>query len=440
MQAEIVELRRQAADFAPVYTENYGKLKRVQSQLAAVQAVFDAKRSEIVTRIKNDYSEALRKEGLLAAAYAAQTKVVTADGEKSIQYNILKREADSNRQMYDTMLQQLKESTIASALRASNLRIVDAAMIPRLPYKPRVSVSTVLGMIFGALVGVTFIVVRARADRTIQSPGETVLYLKLPELGIIPAIKAPRINSKLPIKDRVELVTWQHKPSAIAESFRSTLISMLFANHNGPTAKTFVLTSAQPSEGKSTVASNLAIAIAEVGQRVLLIDADMRRPRLHDIFGMANETGLTDALRDRATLNGDFTLGGVIQQTSVPNLYLLPSGKSVSSATNLLYGPRTAELLEYLKSQFDSVLIDTPPMLGIPDARVLGRMADSVILVVRAGHTTRDSAAAALQRFSDDGTKIMGTILNNWNPKATGHYYGYGRDYYYSSSSYYHEK
>jgi polysaccharide biosynthesis transport protein len=437
---KITDLKRQIAQLRATFTPEYKTVRRAEAELATLQAAFDADRSAILTRIHNEYEEALRKEKLLASAYTAQTNQVTGEGEKSIQYNILKREADSNRQLYDAMLQQLKESTIASAMRASNVRVVDPAKVPKTPYKPNASQSAGLGLLSGMLIGAAFIVMRERADRTIQKPGDTPLYLQLPELGIIPSGKSSGLRNPLAAipsgskgADQVELVTWHRKPSAVAESFRSTLISILFANDVATKPKILVLTSAGPAEGKSTVTSNLGIAIAEVGQKVLLIDADMRRPRQHEIFAMCNERGLSNILRERMELNGDRSLGGLIRESEVPGLFVLTSGPGTSAATNLLYGSHMPEVLKYLRQEFDVVLIDTPPMLQIPDARILGRLADRVIMIIRSGHTTRDAASAACHRFSEDGTSLMGTILNDWNPKLTPNgYYGY-YDKYYSS-------
>jgi capsular exopolysaccharide synthesis family protein len=454
---KMTDLRRQIAELSTAYTPEYPKVRRAQAELATLQAAFDRDRAAILSKIRNEYEEATRREKLLTAAYDAQTKRVTGEGEKAIQYNILKREVDSNRQLYDTMLQQLKESTMASAMRASNIRVVDPASVPKRPYKPSALQNVLLGLLTGIFVGAAFIVIRDRADRTIQQPGDANFHLNLPELGIIPSglLDKPRRGALDKIRRRniaagsdasaaggtsengspgVELITWQRKPSLIAESFRSTLISILFAGENGPHPKVLVLTSPGPSEGKSTVASNLGIAIAEVGQRVLLIDADMRRPRQHEIFAMKNEWGLSNILRERTEMNGDKSLGGAIRESEIPGLYLLTSGPGTSAATNLLYGSHLPEVLKYVRAEFDIVLIDTPPMLQIPDARVLGRMADRVILVVRAGRTTRDAAIAARQRFDEDGTKMLGTVLNDWNPKfAPNGYYGYYNSYYYKS-------
>ncbi len=452
-QVKITDLHRQIAELSTIYTPEHSRVKRLQNQLATLQTAYERDRTAILKRIKNEYDEALRKEKLLAGAYSAQTRQVSGESEKAIQYNMLKRDVDSSRTLYDTMLQQLKQATIAAAMRASNIRVVDPAAVPARPYKPRAPVSAGLGLLTGLFLGAAFIVMRERADRSIQQPGDSTFFLNLPELGIIPSALADpsvrrtartlRAASRLvstpgssvistsSLEDRVELVTWQRKPSMLAESFRSALISILFAGENGSRPKVLVLTSSGPGEGKSTVVSNLGIAIAEVGQKVLLIDADMRKPRMHEIFGMTNERGLSEILRQKMTLNGDPSMQGLIRETEVPGLFVLTSGTSTSAATNLLYGNYMPELLKYLRVEFETILIDTPPMLQIPDARVLGRIADKVILVVRAGKTTRDAAVAARQRFSEDGTKLLGTILNDWNPKhSTTGYYGYYNGYY----------
>ena len=429
--AKIRDLHSQIADLRTIYAPDYDKVRRLQAELSVLQSTFEHDRTAILGRIKNEFQDSLRREQLLQAAYNAQTQQVTGEGEKTIQYNILKREVDSNRQLYDSMLAQLKQSSIASAMRASNIRVVDTAKIAVRPYKPDRQQSTGIGALAGVFLGAAFIIMRSRADTSIQQPGETSALTNMPELAIIPAGKADRLKSLLPqgnLQDRLELEAWQRKPSPVAESFRSALISILFTPEHTLNSKlqTLVLTSPGPAEGKSTVSSNLAIAIAEVGRKVLLIDGDMRRPRQHDVFSIDNSLGLSSVLREKAELNGDPTLGGAIQTTPIPGLSILPSGPHTSSSTNLLINPHMAHLLAYLKDHYDLVLIDTPPMLQIPDARVVGRLVDSVIMVVRANKTTRTAVLAACQRFSEDGTKILGTILNDWNPKtAPDGYYGY---------------
>jgi capsular exopolysaccharide synthesis family protein len=215
----------------------------------------------------------------------------------------------------------------------------------------------------------------------------------------------------------------------VAESFRATLVSILFSGDDDNRPRIMVVSSSSPGEGKSTVVSNLGIAVAEVNHRVLLIDADLRKPRLHEVFSLPNDRGLIDLLRSKEPFTS--IPPGIIQETEMPDLYVLTSGSATTSATSLLYSTRMPELLKVLRTEFETIFIDTPPMLQIPDARVLGRIVDSVILVVRAGKTTRDAAQAAHQRFVADGTKLLGTILNDWNPKRSPNgYYGNYNGYY----------
>jgi len=232
----------------------------------------------------------------------------------------------------------------------------------------------------------------------------------------------------------VALATLKRKPSMLAESFQNALTSILFSAHHGERPRMMAVTSAGPSEGKSTVVSNLAIALAQINQRVLIVDADMRRPRVHQIFGVSNEIGLSTLLNERSAVRAR-PQSAYFVETEVPGLVVLPSGPIATNASNLLYSPRLAELLGALRSEFDSILIDTPPMLHLADARVLGQHCDSVILVVRAGRTTRDAALAALKKLEQDGTSVLGTILNDWDP--TGGAVGYGGTYYRGYSKYY---
>ncbi len=455
-EAKLTDLKRELAEQRATYKDDYRTVQKVLVQIEPLQAALDRARGDILKRIRNEYDEAVRKENLLAADYASQRDIVTGEGGKAIQYSILKREVESNRQLYDTMLQQLKQSSLASALRASNIHVVDPAKPPSQPYKPDTESSAGVGLLCGLSLGAAFVIMRERADRSIQGPGETQAFLNLPELGVIPAddtstrVRLRLVGSKKIAPDTaqgegdgqvagsgelatrrvlVELVSWQRKPSIVAESFRATLVSILFSGESGTRPRVMVVTSANPSEGKSTVVSNLGIAIAEVNQKTLLIDADLRKPRMHDIFNLKNDKGLSELLRSKDPVST--LLEGVIQETTIPDLYVLTSGAATSAATSLLYSNRMPELIQKLRTEFETILIDTPPMLQIPDARVLGRMVDRVVLVMRAGKTTRAAAMAARQRFSEDGTKMLGTILNDWNPKHSpngyyGNYSAYG--------------
>ena len=446
--AKVSDLRRQIADLSAVYTPEYSKIKRLDAELVTLEAAFEHDRADVLSRIQTDYQESLRRENLLSLAYLTQTKEVSGQGEKAIQYNILKREVDSNRQLYDTMLQQTKQASVASAMRASNVRVVDPADPPTIPVSPNLKLNAVVGAFLGLVTSLGFVLISERADRTLQQPGDAQLWTNLPELGAIPssAVDAQKrfygphnatpsvdaapltvgMPSNAPARTHsVELMTWESKPSLVAEAFRSVLTSILFVGENGNRPRVLVMTSANASEGKTTVVSNLGIAMAEIRRKVLIIDADLRRPRMHQLFSLQNERGLSDVLRTQQ-ISEQQEVNGLICHTSVPGLDVLPSGPATHAAANLLYSPHLATLISRFREQYDMVLIDTPPMLQMTDARVAARLADGVVVVARAGKTTRDAITALTQRFKEDRSRVLGTILNDWNPKRSPRgYYGY---------------
>ena len=458
LQTKLTELQRQSAEMRATYNEKYPKLLKIDPQVKWLESQFQRERAAILARINNENTEALRKESLLRVDYETQAKLVRDEGEKGVHYGILKRDVDSMRQLYDSMLQRVKEASIAGAIKASNIRIVDPARIPGGPSRPNLPSNAMLGLLAGVFCGVAFVVVAEKGNKTFREPGDVQFYLNLPELGVIPSekaqvgsysrrkLKAAVHNDKLllgngavsgELAQRIELTVHQQKSSMLAESFRATLTSILFMNQTGPRPRALVVTSSGPGEGKSTVISNLAAALGEIHQRVLLIDADTRKPRQHEIFGVPNDAGLTTLLLDMRDPE-QVDLEHLIRPTRVPGVFIMPAGPAVASVTNLLYSGRMEQYLELLGRLFDVVLIDTPPMLQIPDARVLGRMAGGVVLVVRTGKTTRDAASAVRQRLQEDGTKILGTILNDWNPKASpSGYYGQTNGYYKAYQGYY---
>ena len=397
------------------------KVQKLAAQIAEVEAALTQERANIVIRIKNDFEAASQREGLITQEYSRQLQVVDGQSTKSVHYDILKREADTNHAIYESMLQKVKEAGIVSAMRASNYKLVDPAATPRTPFKPNPIQSASMGSLGGLVLGILFVLVRERADRSLQQPGDAAHYLNLPELGVIPSDRANsapiygyggrRTPIPQPSEDvqEVALATFKRRPSMLAESFHDTLTSILFSGQNGTQPQIIALCSPSPSEGKSTVSSNLAAALADINQKVLLIDADMRRPRLHKIFGLTNIEGLSSLLKSPQPVL-ELPKSPVIAETQVPGLSLLCSGPAVSNAANLLYSPRLAEVLRAARGVFDYVLIDTPPMLQLADARIISQHCDTVIMVVRAGKTTRDAGRAARQKFGQDSTPILGVI------------------------------
>jgi succinoglycan biosynthesis transport protein ExoP len=428
MEATLTDLRRQEADMGVTFKPDYTKTKRIHAEIESLEAAINARRAEIVDRVDNELRQSERREQLLAAAYARQTRSVVDDSEKSIQYDMLKHDVDTNRQIYQTMLQRVKESSIASAMKATNVRVIDAAKAPTHPYKPKLPLNSAAGMLFGLIVGAGVIIVRTRTNACVQNPGDAGLLLGIPELGVIPAAeiahRALPAATLLPSNRQLETVSMDTGTSPVlADSFRSVLASILFAGAR-QRQRVLVVTSANPAEGKTTTAANLAATLAKMNRKVLLIDGDIRSPRVHSIFGLDNSDGLTNVLQE-ITLRPTAKIDAAIRETSIPNLHVLTSGPAVQAGADLLFSASMPSILARYREQYDMILIDTPPMLLMPDARVLARVADGVILIARSRKTGREAIQAAHRRFVEDHTPVLGIVLNDWDAKMSAYnYYG----------------
>jgi succinoglycan biosynthesis transport protein ExoP len=288
-----------------------------------------------------------------------------------------------------------------------------------------------IGLLSGLFGGILLVVFLDRADRSIQEPGDAAFFLGIPELGVVPNASI-RLGEDRPLlafagaqtPGNLALFAGGRAHSAMAESIRTVLTSIMFANPDAERPRVMVVTSAAPGEGKSTLVSNLAATLAEINQRVLLIDADLRRPSLHRMFGFQNDEGVAELLR----AGNPTSPNGSIRRTAIPNLSLLMSGPPHAGNPTLLYSDRLRDLLESVRNDYDAVFIDTPPMLTMADARVVARYSDAVILVARANITSRQALRDACQRFLDDGANVLGAVLNDWNPRKSSRY-GYSRYY-----------
>jgi capsular exopolysaccharide synthesis family protein len=367
-------------------------------------------------------------------AYSQQAQLVSRQTNKSIRYDTLKNEVDSNRAMYTETLRKVKEAGVVSAMRTSNIRVIDRARPPSTPFRPDPILNAGLGLSGGVILAFCFVLVRESTDRSFRLPGNAPDFLGVPELGVVPSA-APRTVKLLQPAHRsggplslaegrgskalMELMAWDNPTSEFALSFRAIMTSILYSRHNGAVPKVIAVSSSQPREGKTTVVCNLGITLAQIGKRVLLIDGDSQRPQLHKVFHLSDTRGLGNQLSTTEPVRRL-----MVQETKVPGLSVLPSGEYANHEFNMLYSKRLLELIAQARHDYDVVLIDTPPLLVMPDARVFGRFADGIVLVLRAAHTDRATALVTQQRIHDDQTTLLGTILNDWKSDVDS-YKGY---------------
>ncbi len=445
-ELKLAELRRELAELSASFTDEFWRVRRVRAQIAELEKTLAAELERTVARSRNEFEAARSRERMLERYYAAQARLVAEQSEREIRYSILAGEVETNRELYNSLLQKVKEAGVASAMRISTIRVVDPALPPRFRSRPSHLLNSLLGLMAGGLAGFALIFAGERLDGAVKAPGELNQRLRLTELGAIPVPQREQTSSRAALADKaaaarrpadpkpestelVELIR-NGRDAMLTEHFRAAVTSILFAAPPRESANIFVITSPSPGEGKTTVATSVAATMAEVKGRVLLIDADMRKPRVHRVFGLPNRRGLTDLLRGDIPLDAMAEQGLLQPAPAIPGLTVLTSGPPFLKAPNLLHSQALRALLSRLENEFDAVIIDTPPMLQIADARILGQLADGVILVVRANQTLRLSAKAAAGRLQQDGARILGTILNGWNPRNGSHgYYGEYRRY-----------
>lgn len=421
-ETDLQNMRRQLADLSTIYQPDNYRITRLQAQIADTETAIAKERKGIRERLRKDYLAAASVERMLSRSLRGQLAKVEKQTEKELQYNVFKNEVETTQKLYDSVLERAKDAGAASSLRITNIRVIDRATPPPLPYVPNVPLNIALGLGIGTLGGVGLVLIGTRSSK-VRYPGELTSAC-VPELGVVPS--AP---SELAAHDPDWIMrdTWSDgvDSSLFRESFRAALLSILFrtqadcsANALTTDAQTrvVVVTSVDMMEGKTTLVTNLGIASAQQKRDVLLIDADFRRPRLHQRFDLPNSSGLINALlrTESPELVEDPSLKSLVQPTKIPHLWVLTSGPVGAGAANLLYASGLNATVRQLARHFDVVLIDTPPMALYPEARVLGRVSDGVVMVVRANSRSREELHAAYQKLLEDRVPVLGAILNDW--------------------------
>ena len=439
-QLKLADLQAQVAALVPPLTEENPKVIHLRSQIREVQAQLQATDSNSTHRGTNEYAAAKEREDMLRAAYQAQASTVSSDLQKAAQVSLLRRELESEQNLYQTLLQRAKEAGFASAMQASTIRVVDAAQLPKIPFSPQRKLAGAVGLALGCLFGTGFAFYKERNNKVFQMPGDVQRYLHVHEIGVIPAIQRGgrglsvigngRLLSSKSTDTRetaVQLTGWNDRFSIAAEAYRNAVLSILLSDTN-KRSRSYVISSPSAGEGKTTIVSNLGVALSKSKLRVVVVDGDLRRPNLHRAFGMSNTYGLRNILRGEVDLEKTKS-ENLVLPTALPNISIIPAGEGTEDSVELLHSSYFGSLLARLTRDFDIVLIDAPPILHMADARILAKQSDGAILIFRAGSTTRDQAVSARDLIDNDGVRLVGTILNDFDPNRVGQ-----RNYY---SSYY---
>jgi capsular exopolysaccharide synthesis family protein len=414
-KTEAARLRQEELRLGETLGERHPDMVRAKLASEAAQGKVDAEIQKVAEAVRNEFLTAREAEDRLSEALEAQKAEALALNRQEIDYGVLQRDAESNQQIFQSLLQRTRETGISGELTANNIRVVDAAQVPREPVWPRTERNLSLGFLGGLLLAVGVALFANYMDDRITTPREVTKYLQLPLLGLLPRLAKADSDGNPLLNNGV--------PSDFAEAFRAVRTNVLFSTT--PDVRSLVVTSTGPGEGKTTVAANLALGMALIGQRVILIDADMRKPRVHDIFKQTQEPGLSDVIASRSSCRE------AIRETSVPGLWVLPAGCVPQNPAELLSSKRFTSLLELLGDQFQWVIIDSPPTLVVTDSSILAHAASAVLFVVTADKTSRSTAVTAIEHLEGAKARFMGVVLNAVDLRRHAFFYGqyYRREY-----------
>jgi capsular exopolysaccharide synthesis family protein len=431
LEEKLADLRGQYVDAMGQYGPNFPKVLRLRDQLNEVQSTIERERKRAVARIRNDYKAALAREKLLSAAVTQEKAEVGKLNQLLIQHNILKREFETNQQLYDSLLQHLKDATVSAGLRATNIHLVDAALVPTVPVRPKKMYNVAIALLVGVILGVTLAFVQESLDTSIKSAEDLERVVAAPALAVIPVSRSSWLrlgrDRSTPASDSLASVVLEHPTSSLAESFHTLRTAILLSTAPRP-PQALLVTSVQPGEGKTCTSINLALGLAQRGVPVVLVDADLRRPDVSRSLGLAeNGAGLSTLLSGGHRLDE-----ALLQYEPVPNLWILPGGPRPPNPADLLSSPAMQEVLRGLRGRFEHVVVDSPPLLLVTDPTILSRLVDGVVLVVESGIAARRGLVRAQKILDGAGGRILGTVLNKWDARrdASYGYYGYYGSYY----------
>jgi capsular exopolysaccharide synthesis family protein len=425
IKAMEVDLYKRMSELSKKYGSKHPHMIAIQSELNTLQKRKQQEVNRVINSLRNEYKVALAKENTLKAALAAQKQEALTLNQKAITYGVLRREAESTREMYELLIKRFKETTLTEDMRTGNISVVDKAEIPNDPVKPRKRLNIFLSLIVGLLLGTGLAFFFEYLDNTVKDPEEIKRLLEIPFLGPVPAIISDRIASP-DGQDIPELVTLQAPQSPVSEAYRGIRTNILFSAA-GSEPQVILIASAGPHEGKTLTATNLAITMAQSGSKVIILDCDLRRPKLHQIFEIEQSQGVTHFVGANETFQKEEF------RTVITNLYVMPSGPIPPNPSEILGSQRMADLLGSLRKDFNRIIIDSPPIAAVTDAVVLSNFTDGTVYVIRAHETVRGLMVNGLDQLRAVGAHLLGAILNGVDMIRDGYYsnyyyYYYGRE------------
>jgi capsular exopolysaccharide synthesis family protein len=418
----LAQLKTEYTSLSQTYGPSYPRLKSLKAQIDELDHGISQQESALVTRVQKEFEAAQNDEAELRNALDKQEQEAYGKGEKAMQYELTRRDYETNRLLYDGLQQRLQEAGIMSSLHSTALHIVDSADTPTSPSHPRTRFNQAAGVGIGLMIGLCIALILEALDTNLKTMSDVEQALQLPLLAAIPSVNT---NELQPAKFKESATqpgtsSW----SRVAESLRGMRTSILLSSPGAP-PKVLMFTSTRPAEGKSSVASLSAIAFALNGSRVLLIDADLRRPSIHLRFRMGKGLGLSSVLSGKATFQE-----AVVEWPEIPNLHILPSGPVPPLPSELLGSTQMETLLTEMRAKYDFIVLDTPPVLTVTDASLLGRISDSTVVIIRYAKAPRHVVQRCIDLLDRSGAHLLGVVINFVDFTAPEYSEYYGRKYY----------
>ncbi len=436
LNKKVTELRQQREQLLVEFTPEWPDVKKVEQQLARLEGELRASHQRILTTVENQYRTTMQKEDSLRKAFAQQRSETLQQNEGAITAKMYQQEIETNRRMLDNLLQSQQGVKVSAAgLLKPMVQITKNSPLPRSAVAPKRGQNILLAALLALIGGIGLVLFLDYVNNKIESVEDIDRYMKLPALGVIPVLSEPgkakrllsgKANKELaPANNGSVILTQVEANSSIAESYRQLRTALLLSSA-GHAPRTLLVTSSQPAEGKTTTSVNTAISLSQTGASVLIVDADLRRPRVHRVFGLKNNAGLSNYLA------GDGDLASLIQ-VAIPNLYVLPVGPLPPNPAELLGSAKMKNLVEVLSTNFDYLVIDSPPVSSFADSLILSALVEGVIIVVKGGVTAREMAQRTKAHLQSVGAKILGVVINQVKLQPHDYYYYstyYSRYYY----------